>query len=171
MDSAGRAAAKLFSAPYLISAASLTAILVAVATVFRHPILTAFELYDHPLNDIAFNLLSRFAWLPPRLTHDLVMAVGFAALGLTIVGVAFATGAQRAWIAAGIVLLWLNLLWAYSVELEVAESLNRPLAQSLTWAALSTYVANSAGALLGAWCGAVGGSKFRVTNRQAEVKT
>ena len=144
-----------------MSSAIATAILIAAATIFRHPVLGAFEAYDHPLNNITAGLLTRFPQLPPLATHDFIMGIGFAALGLLIASASSALGVRLSWIAVGAVFLWLNFLWAYSVESEVALTLNRPLAESFKWSALSTYVANSAGAVFGAWLGSLGGARVR----------
>ncbi len=130
------------------------AVLLLLATAAREPLLAFFESYDHPLNQIAFWLMRRLPFLPPLATHDAVMGLGFALLSLFVTVPAVVVFGKRSWVTVGLVFLWLNILWAIGVEQEVAESIGREAHNPWRLSVLSTYVANSIGAFIGAWVGA-----------------
>ncbi len=151
----GRAEGFDFRSTLLIGA------LLTAATVVRSPIIAAFETYDHPLNQIAFRLMMRLPDLPKLATHDLVMGLGFALPAFAVAIPFCAFLGKRSWWIIGLLFLWLNVLWAIEVELEVADSLSRELRESWRLSVLSTYLADSIGAFIGAWSGAAAFERVR----------
>lgn len=126
---------------------------VVLAIIFSGSVLEFFESYDHVLNTIAFQLLSAFDGLPHTLIHDLVMGLGFAVMGLAAVVPPAVLGIRRSWAVVAIVIFALNVDWWYVTELEVAERMNSTMAETFNILAVSTYLADAFGALLGALAG------------------
>lgn len=128
-------------------------LLAVVSILGREAVLELFEAYDHILNKIAFALLGMWRGLPPTITHDVVMGLGFALFGLAAVLLPAALGVRRGWVAIGLVFTALNAIWWYSVESNVASRMGQDMMHTVRISAFSTYIADSIGSFLGAFLG------------------
>jgi len=140
-----------------------------LSIIFISRTLALFESYDHVLNNIAFWLISRFGWLSTELTHDFIMAMGFLVLGLIVGLVPAILGVRKSWVIIGLLFTLLNLAWWYTVEKEVAESINSTLFKSMNLRVFRTYISDSIGAFIGGFLSQILVFKFIHIRRQGRL--